>query len=48
MPIGVTKVNPNGKTAAALNEYYDMKAHPEKYKKYSSFKDAMSEELDDF
>ena len=25
-----------------------MKAHPEKYKKYSSFKDAMSEELDDF
>ena len=48
LPFAVTKVNPNGKTAAALNEYYDMKAHPEKYKKYSSFKDAMSEELDDF
>lgn len=48
LPFAVTKVNPNGKTAVALNEYYDMKAHPEKYKKYSSFKDAMSEELDDF
>ena len=34
-------------TAAALNEYYEMKAHPEKYKRYSSFRDAMNEVLGD-
>lgn len=28
-----------------MNEYYEMKAHPEKYKRYSSFKDAMDEVL---
>lgn len=40
LPFAVTRANPNGETAAALNEYYKMKAHPKKYKKYSSFKDA--------
>ena len=44
LPFTVTRVNP---TAAAMNEYYEMKAHPEKYKKYPSFKDAMSEALED-
>lgn len=43
----MTRVNPNAETAAAMNEYYEMKAHPEKYKKYPSFKDAMSEALED-
>ena len=47
LPFAVTRVNPNAETAAAMNEYYEMKAHPEKYKKYSSFKDAMSEALED-
>lgn len=36
--------NPNTETAAALNEYAAMKAHPEHYKQYSSFKDAMDED----
>ena len=32
---------PNVETLAAMNEYYEMKAHPEKYKRYASLKDAM-------
>ena len=47
LPFAVSKTSPNAETVAALNEYYEMKAHPEKYKKYSSFKDAMSEVLED-
>lgn len=47
LPFAVTRVNPNAETAAAMNEYYEMKAHLEKYKKYPSFKDAMSEALED-
>lgn len=42
LPFIVTRENPNAETAAALNEYYEMKAHPEKYKRYSSFRDAMN------
>ena len=47
LPFAVTRVNPNAETAAAMNEYYEMKAHPEKYKRYPSFKDARSEALED-
>ena len=47
LPFPVTRNNPNAETAAAMNEYYEMKAHPEKYKRYSSFKEAMSEVLED-
>ena len=47
LPFAVTRVNPNAETAAAMNEYYEMKAHPEKYKRYPSFTDAMSEALED-
>ena len=47
LPFAVTRVNPNAETAAAMNEYYEMKAHPEKYTRYPSFKDAMSEALED-
>ena len=47
LPFAVTKENPNAETLAAMNEYYTMKAHPEKYRKYSSFRDAMSEVLND-
>ena len=32
---------PNAETIAAMNEYYQMKAHHEKYKRYASLKDAM-------
>lgn len=45
LPFAVTRENPNAETVAAMNEYYGMKAHPEKYKRYSSFKDAMDEVL---
>ncbi|MGN1404632.1 MAG: type II toxin-antitoxin system RelB/DinJ family antitoxin [Erysipelotrichaceae bacterium] len=47
LPFAVTRVNPNAETAAAMNEYFEMKAHPEKYKKYTSFKDVMDEVLED-
>ena len=45
LPFAVTRENPNAETIAAMNEYNEMKAHPEKYKRYSSFKDAMDEVL---
>ena len=45
LPFAVTRENPNAEPIAAMNEYYEMKAHPEKYKRYSSFKDAMDEVL---
>lgn len=45
LSFAVTRENPNAETIAAMNEYYEMKAHPEKYKRYSSFKDAMDEVL---
>ena len=47
LPFEVTRVNPNVQTIAAMNEYYEMKNHPEKYKRYTSFKDALNEVLDD-
>ena len=46
-PFPVTRETPNQETIDALNEYYEMKAHPEKYKKYSSFREAMEEVLSD-
>lgn len=47
LPFAVTRENPNAETMAALNEYYEMKSHPEKYRRYSSFQDAMNEVLTD-
>ena len=46
-PFPVTRETPNQETIDALNEYYEMKAHPEKYKKYDSFKDLLDEVLAD-
>lgn len=48
LPFAVTRDNPNAETAAAMNEYHEMKAHPEKYKRYASFKEAMKEVVEDF
>ena len=45
MPFTITRENPE--TTAALNEYYEMKKHPESYKRYASFHDAMNEVLSD-
>ena len=46
-PFAVTRDVPNAETIEAMNEFYTMKAHPEKYKKYSSFREAMDEVLSD-
>lgn len=38
---------PNAETLAALREFDDYKHHPEKYKKYNTFKEALEEILAD-
>ncbi len=35
----------NAETVEALNEYPEMRAHPEKYKRYASFDDALHDVL---
>ncbi|MBQ8497470.1 MAG: type II toxin-antitoxin system RelB/DinJ family antitoxin [Clostridia bacterium] len=47
IPFELTTEVPNAETVAALNEYYEMKAHPERYKRYSDFKALMDEVLDE-
>lgn len=47
LPFTVTRDVPNADTAAALNEYHEMKAHPEKYTRYASFREVMDEVLSD-
>ena len=47
IPFEIRREIPNPETVAAMNEFYEMQAHPEKYKRYSSFRDAMSEVLED-
>ena len=47
IPFEVTRKNSNSETISALNEYYEMKEHPEKYRRYSSFREAMNEVLSD-
>ncbi len=45
-PFSISEEEPNDATIAAMEEYYEMKAHPEKYKRYPSFRAAMSDVLD--
>jgi len=45
LPFPVTRDNPNPETAAAINEYVQMKEHPEQYKRYSCFRSAMEDVL---
>lgn len=47
LPFLVSREKPNAETIAAMNEYYEMKACPEKYKKHSSFQSAMNDALSD-
>ena len=47
LPFAVTRETPNAETVEAMNEYYLIKANPEQYKRYSSFKEAMDEVLGD-
>lgn len=46
IPFEIKRETPNAQTIEALNKYTNMKEHPENYKHYSSFSDAMSEVLD--
>ena len=46
IPFEIKREIPNAQTIEALNEYTNMKGHPENYKHYASFSDAMSEVLD--
>ena len=43
LPFSLTRDIPNQDTIDALNEYEEMKKHPENYKKYSSFKEALKD-----
>ena len=45
IPFAIKRDVPNDGTIAALDEYYDMKANPENYKRYDSFSDALNEVL---
>ncbi|MDO5445440.1 MAG: type II toxin-antitoxin system RelB/DinJ family antitoxin [Eubacteriales bacterium] len=47
IPFEITRDIPNKETIDAMNEFYEMQKHPEKYKRYSSFRDAMNEVLSD-
>ena len=47
IPFEIKRDKPNAETIAAMNEFHEMKKHPENYKKYSSFKEAMDEVLGD-
>ncbi len=47
IPFIISTDEPNAETIAAMNEYFAIKQHPEKYKRYASFKDAMNEVLAD-
>ena len=46
IPFEIKREIPNAQTIEALNEYSNMKEHPENYKHYASFSDAMSKVLD--
>lgn len=43
IPFALTTEVPNKVTAEALREYEEMKENPEKYKRYSTFREAMDE-----
>ena len=47
IPFEVTLNTPNVATLEALNEFEEMRKDPSKYKRYSSFSDAMKEVLSD-
>ena len=44
--VQVKSINNNEDTIAAMNEYYEMKLYPDRYKRYSSFRDALNDVFD--
>ena len=47
LPFEVRQPKYNAETEAAMEEYEEMKKHPENYRKYASFEEAMTEVLRD-
>ena len=47
IPFNVTLNVPNSETQEALREFQDMREHPELYKRYRNFGDALKEVLED-
>lgn len=47
IPFELTTEIPNSVTRKAMDEYFEMQTNPQKYKRYSSFKDALNEVLSD-
>ena len=47
IPFKITRAHPNAETIAAMDEYFEMKEHPEKYKRYSTFSEAADDVLQD-
>jgi DNA-damage-inducible protein J len=47
IPFEVKRMTPNAETRAALEEYEEMKKHPDNYKRYSTFEELMDEVLED-
>ena len=47
IPFNVTLNVPNSETQEALREFQDMREHPELYKRYSNFGDALKEVVED-
>ncbi|MDO5044675.1 MAG: hypothetical protein Q4E22_05220 [Coriobacteriia bacterium] len=45
IPFQITRDVTNAETMAALKEYEEMKAHPENYKRYSNFDEALKDVL---
>lgn len=45
MPFAIKRNTPNAQTIAAIEEYEEMQAHPEEYKRYATFKEAMEDVL---
>ena len=45
IPFQISRDIPNAQTLAALQEYEEMKAYPEKYPRYNSFEEAMKDVL---
>lgn len=47
IPFEIRRQIPNAETKAALDEYEEMKKHPDRYKRYESFDEVLDEVLGD-
>lgn len=47
IPFPIQREVPNSETKAAFMEIQEMKEHPERYKRYANFADALKEALED-